>query len=264
MQLQQHLEEFDRQGIAVFAISYDPVDEQREFADEFGVTFPLLADPEHRVIEATGILNTLVQSDEPVYGIPFPGTYVLGADGRVEEKLFFQHYRTRPSASTVLREGFGIDFEVTNHPQADVEGDGVRIRATFGGESMVFMETSMLYVDVDVDEGLHLYGEPIPDGYIPTRVEVSGPEGVRIEAPRYPETRPFRVEGIDEDFRIYEDDLRIGVMVQRSDPELESIPLDVTVSYQACTDRECFLPQTKTLHLDVPTAALKRRPRPSS
>jgi hypothetical protein len=47
-------------------------------------------------------------------------------------------------------------------------------------------------------------------------------------------------------------------MVQRLSPDLEAIPLDVTVRYQACNDRECFLPQTKTLHLDVPAEALNR------
>jgi hypothetical protein len=264
VQLQQHLEEFEAEGIAVFAISYDPVAQQREFADEFGVTFPLLADPDHRVIEATGILNTLVQPDEPVYGIPFPGTYVIGTDGQIEEKLFFQHYRTRASTSTVLREGFGLDFEVANHPQADADGEGVRIRAIFGGESMVFMETAMLYVDIELDEGLHLYGQPIPEGYIATEVTVDAPDGVVLQPPRYPSTTPFRMDGIDEDFHVYEGDFRVAVMVQRADAELEMVPLDVTVSYQACNDRECFLPQTKTLHLDVPVAALKRRPRPAS
>ena len=68
MQLQQHLAEFDAAGIALFAISYDSVEEQRKFADEFDITFPLLADPEHRAIETTGILNTLVRPDEPEAG----------------------------------------------------------------------------------------------------------------------------------------------------------------------------------------------------
>lgn len=261
MQLQQHLEEFDKAGVALFAISYDPVDEQRQFADENGVTFPLLADPDHRVIEATGILNTLVEPDESVYGIPFPGTYIVGADGRIEEKLFFQHYRTRPSASTVLREGLGIDFEVENHPHADVAGDGVRIGATFGGESLVFMETSMLYVDIELDEGLHLYGRPIPEGYIPTEVTVTAPEGITTSAPVYPPTAPFHVAGIDEPFNAFTGGIRIRVRVERTERELESIPLDIAVRYQACNDRECFLPQNKTLHLDVPAASLNRAPR---
>jgi hypothetical protein len=261
VQLQQHLPEFDRAGIALFAISYDPVEEQRKFADEFGITFPLLADPDHRAIEATGILNTLVRPDEPVYGIPFPGTYILGTDGRVEEKLFFQHYRTRPSASTVLREGFGIDFEVEHHPHADVEGDGIHVEATFGGESLVFMETSMLYVDVTLDEGLHVYGQPIPEGFIPFEVGVDAPEGVLVTEPHYPETAPFRVEGIDADFLAYEGSFRVSLRVQRLDAQIEAIPLEINLSYQACTDRECFLPQRKQMHLDVPVAALNRPPR---
>ena len=258
MQLQQHLPEFEAAGISLFAISYDDVDQQRKFADEFDISFPLLADPEHRVIEATGILNTLVEPDDSVYGIPFPGTYVVGTDGRVEEKLFFQHYRTRPSASTVLREGFGLDFEVENHPHADVEGEGVRIEATLGGESMVFMETTMLYVDITLDEGLHVYGQPIPEGYIATEVTVDAPEGIVIGEPRYPATEPFHVEGIDEEFQAFDRDTRIRVMVQRVEAELEAIPLDITVRYQACNDRECFLPQTRQLHLDVPLGTLNR------
>lgn len=261
MQLQQHLPEFEAAGIALFAISYDPVEDQRKFAEEFGITFPMMADPDHRAIEATGILNTLVRPDEAVYGIPFPGIYVLGIDGRVEEKLFFQHYRTRPSASTVLREGFGLDFEVDNHPHADVAGDGIRIEATLGGESLVFMETAMLYVDLHVDPGLHVYGQPIPEGYIPTEVRVSAPEGVQVGEPEYPPTTPFRLEGLDDEFRVFAEDARVKIRIQRLAPDLEAIPLEVTVSYQACNDRECFLPQTKTLHLDVPVAALNRAPR---
>jgi hypothetical protein len=259
VQLQQHLPEFNAAGISVFAISYDRVEAQAAFAEEFGITFPLLADPDHRVIEATGILNTLVKPEEEgIYGVPYPGTYVIGPDGAVEEKLFYQHYRTRPSASTVLREGFGLDFEVENHPSADVESEGVRITATLGGESMVFMETSTLYVDIGLDEGLHLYGQPIPDGYIATEVEVAAPEGIVVEQPQYPPTAPFHVEGIDDEFQAFEGDIRIRVPVHMRLTDAESFTLDVTVRYQACNDRECYLPQTQQLSVEVPINPLNR------
>ena len=58
MQLQQNLHQFTKAGIAVFAISYDPVEAQAAFAEEFGITYALLADVDHQAIEATGILNT--------------------------------------------------------------------------------------------------------------------------------------------------------------------------------------------------------------
>ena len=116
----------------------------------------------------------------------------------------------------------------------------------------------MLYVEIKLDEGLHVYGQPIPEGYIPTEVTVTAPEGIVVSEPRYPETEPFRVEGIDEQFHVFGDEARIAIMVQRNEGELESIPLEITVRYQACNDRECFLPQTKQLRLDVPAAALNR------
>jgi len=264
VQLQQNLDRFAAENVAVFAISYDPMESQRDFAAEQGITYPLLADPDHAVIEATGILNTLIEPEESVYGIPFPGTYVVGTDGTIEEKLFFRNYRNRASAATVLREGLGIDFEVENHPHAEVSSEGVSISATLGGEAMVFGEVSMLYVDIDLDEGLHLYGRPIPEGFIATEVTVEAPEGVRVEEVRYPSTVPFHVEGIDEEFRTFaEHQVRIAVPISNGVREGDSFPLTVNVRYQACTDRECYLPQTKTLELEVPLRSLNRRRQPS-
>lgn len=264
MQLQRNLAQFDAANVAVFAISYDPLEAQQAFAEEFKIGYPLLADPDHAVIEATGILNTLVEPDESVYGIPFPGSYVIGTDGTVEEKLFFQNYQNRASASTVLRDGLGLDFEVENHPHADVSGDGVTVSATLGGEGMVLGEVSMLYVDIDLDEGLHLYGQPIPEGFISTEVSVKAPEGVRVDEARYPSTVRFQIEGIDEEFRTFEvGQIRIAVPISNGLAEGDSFPLKVSVRYQACTDRECFLPQNRTLELDVPLLALNRRQRPS-
>jgi hypothetical protein len=256
--------QFDAAHVAVFAISYDPLEAQQAFAEEFKISYPLLADPDHAVIEATGILNTLVEPDESVYGIPFPGSYVLGTDGTVDEKLFFQNYQNRESASTVLRDCLGLDFEVENHPHADALGEGVTISATIGGEGMVLGEVSMLYVDIDLDEELHLYGQPIPEGFIPTEVGVEAPEGVHVGETRYPPTVPFQIEGIDEEFRTFEaGQIRITVPISNGLATGDSFPLTVNVRYQACTGRECFLPQDRMLALDVPLLALNRRQRPS-
>jgi hypothetical protein len=263
VQLQRNLDRFEAAGVAVFAISYDPVDAQRSFAPQYGITYVLLADPDHTAIEATGILNTLIEPDESVYGIPFPGTYVIGTDGTVEEKLFFANYRSRTSAATVLRDGLGIDFEVDNHPHADIQGDGVRISATLGGESMVFGEVSTLYVDIELDEGLHIYGRPVPDGFVATELTIEAPDGVRVSEPHYPPAVPLQIHGIDETFNVFEPGvIRMTARISNGLAEGDSFPLLVALRYQACTDRECFLPQQQTLQLDIPLAELNRRPRP--
>ena len=193
------------------------------------------------------------------------------------EKLFYRHYRTRASAATVLRDGFGVDFEVRDHPRAEVGADGVRIRATLGTEAMVYMETASLYIDIDLDDGLHLYGQPTPAGYVATEVTVTGPDSVVVGAPVYPATTPFRVAGLPEQFHVFHGDLRVSVpvyyvlehfdhllsrarMLAQRGPEHEAsivrqliahaeatpppheteIRLDVAIRFQACSDVVCY------------------------
>ena len=43
--------------------------------------------------------------------------------------------------------------------------------------------------------------------------------------------------------------------------EGESVPIDIEVRYQACSDRECFLPTTQRLRLDVPLGRLNSQRR---
>ena len=100
-----------------------------------------------------------------------------------------------------------------DHPRAAAAADGVRIRATLGGESMVYMETSTLYVDIDLDDGLHLYGPPVPHGYTATDIIGTGPDSVEIGEPVYPPTTPFRVAGLPEPFHVFTGDVRVAVPV---------------------------------------------------
>lgn len=318
MQLQQNLDQFDRAGISVFAISYDSVEAQAEFAEKYGIKYFLLSDANHEAIEATGILNHLavpLESEpglattaetilkvapfatgvternlgEAYFGMPYPGSYLIGTDGRVIEKLFYRHYRTRPSAETVLRSGFGVDFEVRDKPTGEASGEGVQIRATLGSDAMTYMERSLLYVEIDLAEGLHLYGSPVPDGYVATTVTVDAPDSVEIGPARYPATRPFAVAGLDETFHAFEGSVEIAIPVYyvREDfehllrrahflareleepsagivrqltahaedtrpPTEHSVRLDVSVEYQACTADACLMPQTQRLQVDVP------------
>lgn len=251
MELQQHLVEFERAGIRVLAVSYDTVEELAAFSRAYGITYPLLSDRGSEVIRRYGILNTTLAEDHQNYGIPFPGSYVLGPDGRVQEKSFFQQYQVRPSAQSVLRDAFGVDFEVHDNPRASAESTGVRVSAVLGADALAFMRRVPILVRFDLDEGLHLYGEPIPDGYIATTVEVAAPEGIETAATTAPPTHRFRMEGLDETFHVFEGRVEFEVPVWTTVREGGPFALDVTVRFQACDDRQCFLPQTRTLRVEA-------------
>ena len=55
--------------------------------DRRGIHFPLLSDPESKIIRAYGLLNETAPKG-PFYGIPYPGTFVLDARGVVVAKYF--------------------------------------------------------------------------------------------------------------------------------------------------------------------------------
>jgi len=263
---QRHLAAFEAAGIRVFAISNDPVEVLAKFASENGITYPLLSDADSAVIREFGILNTLIAPDEPRYGISYPGVYVVGTDGLVEEKLFYREYAIRESVGSLLHDILGEDFSIEENPRADVAGPGVRISATLAEPQLTFMQRTPLYVRLDLDPGLHIYGQPVPEGFTPTEVSVAAvgnPEELRILPVESPPTVPFAVSGIPDQFHVFEGLVEFAVPIVNGNRDLESLTLEVTVRYQACDDRQCFLPQTKVLQVTLPLAGLNR-PQPTN
>ncbi|MGH2492813.1 MAG: protein-disulfide reductase DsbD domain-containing protein [Candidatus Limnocylindria bacterium] len=73
--------------------------------------------------------------------------------------------------------------------------------------------------------------------------------------PRWPETKPFRVEGLDEQFAVYEGSVGIAVPVdfivnRGSGP----VRLEIVLRFQVCSERECLPPTSLALTLTVPEA----------
>ena len=71
-----------------------------------------------------------MRPDEPVYGIPFPGSYLVGEDGRVTEKVFRREYQIRATGATVLRSGFGAEVEQGGSLTAESAAGGATVSAT--------------------------------------------------------------------------------------------------------------------------------------
>ena len=171
------------------------------------------------------------------------------------EKVFRRRHQVRDSGVTVLRSGFDVPVDLIRFSQAETTA-GAAVSAALGAAELTPFQRVELYVRIDLAAGRHVYGREAPDGYFATEVTVTGPEGLAVEEPRFPPTRPFRVEGIDEQFQVLDGEIEIAVPLVSSIREGESVPIDVEVRYQACDDYECYLPQTERLHLDVPLGRL--------
>ncbi len=259
MELQRGLERFRAAGIRVFAISYDSIETISTFCGRYGVDFDFLSDDGSKVIRQLGILNTLVRPDESVYGIPYPGTYVLDASGLVIAKFFNREYQVRESVGFLLQASLGETPEFDDTPRGATEAGAetpVRVSARLTTPDLKFRQRTELIMDLTIAPGFHVYGQPVPDGYIATEVVVTAPDTVRVAAPEYPPSHPFRIEGLDEEFHVLDGQVRFRVELNSLLREGDAVPVEIEVRYQACTDTECLVPATARLHLDLPVGRL--------
>jgi peroxiredoxin len=90
------------ENVMLYAISVDPPDVSKTFAEKIAsdgkgkVTFPLISDPEHKVIDAYGLRDPAYEG-EKVYGIPHPAVYVIDKEGKVVWAKIESDYKQRPT-----------------------------------------------------------------------------------------------------------------------------------------------------------------------
>ncbi|KHL05377.1 thioredoxin-dependent thiol peroxidase [Sinomonas humi] len=77
------LDSLNAAGVSVIGISPDPVEAIASFADDFGLTFPLLADEGAAVAKAWGAWGERIRNGEVVEGI-LRSTAVVAPDGSIE------------------------------------------------------------------------------------------------------------------------------------------------------------------------------------
>ena len=248
----------------LYAVSYDDQPALREFAEKQDIPYPLLSDLGSRVIRDYGILNDQIGSDDAfLQGIPYPGAFVCDADGVVIAKSFHDTYKKRDSPETLLDAARGRVELSKDAPSAVCEGPEVRITAAIHGGKGTIRQgiVRKLVVRFELSEGLHLYGEPVPEGMIPTKVTPRGPDGLVFGEPELPDTTSLTLPGIDAALHVWSGSFDITIpfypdarLASETRPlDRDAIEIAVDVRYQACDDEACLLPRNETLSL---TAAL--------
>ena len=74
--------ELKKRGATVLGISKDSIASHCKFRDKFGLTFPLLSDPDGKVLEAYGAWGDKVMYGKKMKGI-IRSTVLIGKDGKV-------------------------------------------------------------------------------------------------------------------------------------------------------------------------------------
>ena len=284
MELQDRFAELTRSGIGVAAISYDSQEILADFAEERGITFPLLSDADSAVIKAYGILNTVAiaaagpRKDDPdliadvqkfvavsgmfpeVVGTPYPGTFMLDVNGRVESRFFEDFYRERNTTANVMLK-LGIDLSPVNA----IEGSSNQLDFTVYPSNHIVSAGFRFSIAVKVEPkpGMHVYAP----GAEKMRYRVIGLKldpnpSFRYEPVTYPESEIYHFEPLDEHVPVYKQPFTLlqDVLVRASSEahaelaELDALTLTGTFNYQACDDEICYNPESVPLSFTLDLA----------
>ena len=74
-------------GYVILGISPDPVDKLAQFRERDGLTFPLLSDPDHKVLEKYGAYGEKKLYGKTVVGV-IRSTFVIGPQGGIEHAFY--------------------------------------------------------------------------------------------------------------------------------------------------------------------------------
>jgi thiol:disulfide interchange protein DsbD len=112
--------------------------------------------------------------------------------------------------------------------------------------------SAQLAIEIRITPPWHINANPASEEFlVATEVAFSLPDGITLRGIAYPEGIEKTLEFAEGALRLYEGTVYIGAVVDVADQvPLGTSNITATVTYQACDNEKCLLPQT----LDVPVA----------
>ncbi|PYR88780.1 MAG: hypothetical protein DMG19_08220 [Acidobacteria bacterium] len=247
------------------AISYDNEAILKYFADRRKIDFPLLADPDSKIVRAYQVLN--VEATGQFQGMARPGYFFIDTHGVIREKFFEAKYRERLSGNNVVAKLFPeLGEEVTN----SVEAPHLRLtvaqsdRIAFPGNRIV------LTAEVRLSSDVHVYA-PGARGYKPTNLLITPIRELQLKSAVYPRSKILYLPAIKERVPVFEGTFRIrqDVQVPTSADFSNSLGADgktITIAgeleYQACDSKICFTPASVPVQWQLQVLPLDRQRAP--
>jgi len=225
------------------------------FSEKHQITYPLLSDEGSKVIKSFGIFNTEIDSSNHWFGIPYPGIYIIDENLTVVEKHFEKSYRERPTSQNILinllHENLATNVRTfeTNYLTGSI---GISDTIAYRSQLLTVM------VDIILKDGFHLYGKPIPEGFIPLEIDIESNPNFKIDTFKFPKGKEFKIEALKETFNILPQKISLKTFLRiKNRPESGNYSVKATVTFQACTDEVCLIPEK--LRFDFPLQIMSQR-----
>jgi thiol:disulfide interchange protein DsbD len=113
--------------------------------------------------------------------------------------------------------------------------------------------TAQIAVEIRISHPWHINAHELDDEFlVPTEISFEAPEGVVVKEIVYPEGVAKKLDFSDAPLALYEGTVLIGAVIEVG-PEaaLGKTSLSATLTYQACDNHKCLLPETEKLFVPL-------------
>jgi hypothetical protein len=252
---------FEKQGIKCAAVSYDSKEILKFFGDRYKIEYPMLGDPDSKIIRAYDVLNEEATGMQK--GFARPGYYFIDTNGVIREKFFEAKYRERLTGNSVIAKLFPeLGQEVSDtleapHLQVALEQSD---KTGFPGTHITLATAVRLPPDG------HVYA-PGTQGYKPIKLVLDPIPEIELKSAVYPASQTLYLAAIKERVPVFEGSFRItqDVKISSSSEFWGSLGKDGRVltitgklEYQACDKTMCYLPASVPVKWQVQVFRLDR------
>ena len=248
VELEESLDKYQKLGLGVTAISSDSAAVLKTFADRVGgFRYPLLADPEAKIIRQFGVLNRNIPHTFRSYGICHPGTFIVDENGVVQSKFFEENHRQRTTAETILVKEYGAG----GIKRMEAKTEHLKFSASVSQSVVRPGNRFAVIIDVDLKKAMHVYA-PDVENYRPIRLTFEKHKQLYFHKTEFPNPIKLRLEAIKETVPVYKDRVRVTQDVTLSHRYRDkSITLSGKFEYQACDDKTCYVPASVPVTVTV-------------
>jgi hypothetical protein len=191
----------------------------------------------------------------------------VNAGGIVQAKYFEDDYTERYSAASILTREFGVD----GVQRTVISTPHLKLTSSASDAEFAPGRRITLMLDVELPDRMHVYA-PGVKGYIPIEWTMAESKTFVAFPPEFPKSQMLHLQAIQETVPVYARKVRLmrDITIGQEREIASALGADRTLTvegsfkYQACDDKECYLPRTEPLKwtFQIGQMDLQRVPEP--